>query len=145
MPTPAAVATLPGAADGFEMAILATLHTPLALLGALLLAYAWLEVFDRKGRAVGTVARITARYAPDGEEIVVAEVAFTVDDRYHSFLPTNALSREAKNVGAKVPVAYNCDYPDDADVVTPIGLYLPPGVATVFYALFVCWWMTRGL
>lgn len=129
------------------MAILATLNAPLALLGALLLAYAWLAAFERKGRAIGTVARITARYSPDGEEIIVPEVAFTVDGRYHSFLPTTGLSREAKKsgIGTKVPVAYNRDYPDDADVVTPLGLYLPPGVLTAFYALFVCWWMIRGL
>ncbi len=129
------------------MIILSTLNAPLALLGALLLAYAWLDAFDRKGRAVGRVARITERYGMDGEEIIVPEVEFTVDGRYYSFLPTTGVSLRAKKkgVGTQVPVAYKCDDPDDADVVSPLGLYLPRGVATVFYALFVCWCMTRGL
>jgi hypothetical protein len=129
------------------MAVLTTLNAPLALLGALLIAYAWLEVLDRRGRAVGTIIGITTRYGVEGDEITVPEVAFTVDDVPYSFLPTMSVAPEAKKrgIGVTVPVAYNPDNPDDADVVSPLGLYLPTGVATLFYALWVCWCVAQRL
>lgn len=113
--------------------------------GLLIVIAAWLQTFQRTGRAEGTIVRIVSRPGPEGDETSVPEIAFRVDDAEYRFQPTLVLPGESgkRARGRKVSVAYNPDDPSDADVANYYRLFLPPVVATVCYAAFVIYLLTH--
>ena len=106
--------------------------------GALIVIYAWLSVFQRTGRAGGTVTKIVTRVIRR-QLSPVPVITFTVEEKKYSFQPSLVVIGEAtqKRIGAKVAVAYNPSNPNEAEIATWYRLYLPPVVVTALYAGFL--------
>lgn len=103
-------------------------------LGLAFVALAWWRVLQRRGRATGTV---TAR-PPRSSRIQTASTAvtFQVDGRSYTFHPSVITSLDVGKLelGATVPVAYDPDDPDSADLAEPWRMYAGPAIATALYA-----------
>jgi len=107
--------------------------------GALIVVYAWLQAFHRKGRAIGTITGITTRPGTDNTISEVPVITFRVGKKSYSFQPGLVLYGETRRnrVGMAVPVAYNRDNPKDAEIATPVRRFLAPVIVTVLYAVFL--------
>jgi len=103
--------------------------------GALIVFYAWLQAFERRGVATGTIVKIEK----DADEIDVPVVRFEVGMQKYEFRPSLTLRREGKkkSIGSRVRVAYNPRDPLDADIGTPVRRYLPAAIVTIAYVVFV--------
>ena len=104
-------------------------------LGLAFVALLWWRVLQRRGRATGTV---TGR-APRAHHVETASTAITfeVGGRAYTFQPSVITSFDVGRLelGAKVPVAYDPDDPDSADLAEPWRLYAGPAIATLLYAV----------
>jgi hypothetical protein len=99
-------------------------------------ALSWWRVFQRRGRATGTVTRRPRR---DSDSTTSStEVTFTVGGRSYSFHPSvvTNFDRGKLGVGAPVPVAYDESDPSSADIAEPWRMYAGPVVVTVLFAAF---------
>jgi Protein of unknown function (DUF3592) len=103
-------------------------------LGLAFVALGWWRVLQRRGRATGTV---TAR-PPRASRIRTAStgVTFQVGRTSYTFHPSVITNFDVGKleVGAKVPVAYDPDDPQSADLAEPWRLYAGPVIATLLYA-----------
>lgn len=108
-------------------------------LGALIVAYAWLQFFHRSARAIGTITKIVTRHSEASGYTKVPEITFTAGDTKYTFQPSLVTFKDAdkKRIGTAVPVAYNPANPQDAEIATPFRLYLTPIVPTVIYLAFL--------
>ncbi|MGE0884107.1 MAG: DUF3592 domain-containing protein [Blastocatellales bacterium] len=107
--------------------------------GALIVVYAWLQAFHRKGRAIGTITEITTRPGADNTTSEVPVITFRVGETSYSFQPSLVLYGETRRnrIGLAVPVAYNRDNPKDAEIATPVRRFLSPVIVTVLYGIFI--------
>ena len=105
--------------------------------GALLVVYVWLQAFDRKGRAIGTVTKIEKASEPG--ELDSPVVTFRVEGRNYSFSPGMVLWFEAKKkrIGMQVRVAYNPNDPSDAEIASAFRSYFGAIVVTLVYGGFI--------
>jgi hypothetical protein len=122
-----------------------TLAEVLIAFGAVIVLWAWFQAFDRNGRAVGTIVRITRRCGPDGDDMAAPEIAFDVEGTKYTIQPSLVLPSEAsrKSIGRKLCVAYNPDDPADADVASPARLYLPGAIVTALYSGYLYWYVAN--
>jgi hypothetical protein len=109
--------------------------------GLMLVIYTWLQVFQRKGRAIGVITKIAYTYGRvfGGRRSRQPEIAFKVDGQEYTFFPSvvTFLDRQEKKVGNQVPVAYNPTNPKDAEIAIPWRMYASPVILTVLYGVIL--------
>jgi len=107
--------------------------------GALIVAYAWLQFFQRSARAIGTITKIVTRHSGSSGYTKVPEINFIAGGTRHTFQPSLVLLGDAneKRIGTAVPVAYNPANPQDAEIATPVRRYLKPIIPTIIYLAFL--------
>jgi hypothetical protein len=111
------------------------------IVGLMLVIYTWLQTFQRKGRATGTITKIAYTFGrvSGGRRSRQPEIAFKVDGQEYTFFPSivTFLDRQEKKVGSQVPVAYNPANPKDAEIAVPWRLYASPVILTALYGVFL--------
>jgi hypothetical protein len=107
--------------------------------GALIVAYAWLQFFQRSARAIGTITKIVTRHSGSSGYTKVPEINFIAGGAKHTFQPSLVILGDAdeKRIGTAVPVAYNPANPQDAEIATPVRRYLKPIIPTIIYLAFL--------
>jgi hypothetical protein len=112
-------------------------------LGLAFVALGWWRVFQRRGRATGTV---TARPRPGSRlKSGATEVTFEVGGKAYTFRPSVGTSLDAGSLemGARVTVAYDPGDPASADLAEPWRMYSMPVIVTALY-LAVAWYAFFG-
>jgi hypothetical protein len=114
----------------------------IVLIPLLVTIFAWIQVWQRRGRTIGTVFKIAydhGRVRTVGKKSWHLHVRFYVADQEFTFVPsvTTIFDTQQKNVGMQVPVAYNLTNPRDADLATPFHRYGGPIGLTLFTAFML--------
>jgi hypothetical protein len=111
------------------------------IVGLMLVVYTWVRVFQRNGRATGTITKIAYTFGRlrTGRRSHQPEITFKVGSQDYTFFPSvvTFLDRQEKKVGTQVPVAYNPTNPQDAEIAIPWRMYASPVILTVIYGVIL--------